>query len=371
MAQAYVGEEVESSRSSSRLRVWRTELHAILPLVLIALATIVTAEFVKYLAIGGVDESIFRRLYSFGRFWVMAIPALLPMLFFRQWLFERPASPTMALVRGVPRYFTADGRFVAGFCMILVVQPFIRAFAELKALITYVQPFSWDQTFERWDRILHFGYHPWEWLQPLLGYGPVSMLININYNFWFLTLTMYWLHFAFRETNYHLRLQAMLAYLLTWTVGGVGLAMYFSSAGPCYFGNLDLGHNPYAVLMTYLRQTNETWPLWALGLQDMLWMNYSMNYGEALTKGISAMPSMHNAQSVLLVLATWNKHRLIRNLAIAHGVLVFLGSIHLGWHYAVDAYLAFAIAGIAWIVAGYGASAWEKRRQVSLAVSYP
>jgi hypothetical protein len=371
MAQTYDAAQPQAGRLTASLRTWGTELYALLPLFLMLAAVITAAEIMKYTAVDSGRDPLLRRLFSFVWFWLMAIPALLPMILFRQWAFERPDSPMRALALGVPRFFTANGRFVAGFCMVLAVQPFILAFAELKALITYVQPFSWDQTFEQWDRALHFGYQPWELLQPLLGYGPVTMLINLNYNFWFLTLTMFWLHFAFAERNRVLRIRAMLAYMFTWSIGGILLAMVFSSAGPCYFGNLNLGYDPYAGLMTYLRQTNETWPIWAIGLQDMLWTNYSTNYGEALTKGISAMPSMHNAQSLLLVLAVWNKHRLIRNLAIAHGALVFLGSIHLGWHYAVDAYLAFAIAGIAWIGAGHLARAWESRRLTNPVASLP
>jgi PAP2 superfamily len=365
MTQYLTASDVEAAPQASRLRVALGEFYILLPLVLVTAAVILTSELVKYSVIGGLEETPIRRIWSFVRFWIMFIPALVPMVFFQLWAFERPERPAMALMRGLPRYFTADGRFIAGFCMVVVVQPFILAFAELKALITYLKPFSWDQTFEQWDRFLHFGYQPWELLQPLLGYGPISMLININYNFWFFTLTMYWLHFAFRESNGVLRVQAMLAYMLTWSVGGVALAIFFSSAGPCYFGNLNLGYNPFTGLMDYLRQTNETWPIWALGLQDMLWVNYSTNYGEALTKGISAMPSMHNAQALLLVLATWKKHKLVRNLAIGHGVLVVLGSVHLGWHYAVDAYLAFIIAGVAWLVSGAVARRWVARRSAA------
>jgi multisubunit Na+/H+ antiporter MnhF subunit len=80
---------------------------------------------------------------------------------------------------------------------------------------------------------------------------------------------------------------------------------------------------------------------------------------------------MHNAQCLLLVLAVWKKARIVRNLAIIHGVLVFLGSVHLGWHYAVDAYLAWIVVGVAWVVSGAFARFWEGRAALSPAAYRP
>jgi PAP2 superfamily len=299
-------------------------------------------------------------------FWPSLFPALLPLVLFRMAVIDRCTSPARDFFPSVKRFLTADGRFLRGFVMMLAIFAFINGFSSLKSLITYVQPFSWDATFDEWDRILHFGYRPWELLHPILAYPPVTMLINVNYNFWFVTLTMYWLHFAFAEQPGFRRSQAVTAYMLTWSVGGVILAMLFSSAGPCYYGNLGLGSNPDEGLMGYLQNTNASWPIWAVDLQNEMWLNHTLNRGLDVTKGISAMPSMHNAQCLLLVLVTWNRGKLFRNLAIAHGVLVFLGSIHLGWHYAVDAYLAYALVAITWPVATYIARAWENRRSAAV-----
>jgi hypothetical protein len=306
---------------------------------------------------------------GFVMFWPSLIPALFPLVLFRMAVIDRCASPARDFLPSVKRFLTVDGRFLRGLTMILAIYVFINGFSSLKSLITYVQPFSWDATFDEWDRILHFGYRPWELLHPILAYPPITMLININYNFWFVTLTMYWLHFAFAEQPGFRRTQAVIAYMLTWSVGGVILATLFSSAGPCYYGNLGLGNNPYEELMAYLQATNANWPIWAIDLQDEMWLGYTLNQGLDVTKGISAMPSMHNAQCLLLVLVMWNRGKLFRNLAILHGVLVFLGSIHLGWHYAVDAYLSYALVAVTWVAATRIARAWESRRGAA-ALSY-
>ena len=71
------------------------------------------------------------------------------------------------------------------------------------------------------------------------------------------------------------------------------------------------------------------------------------------------MPSVHNASALLIVLATWNKTLFVRIVAITHAVLIFIGSIHLAWHYAVDSYLAWALTMVIWWAAGPLAQWWE------------
>ncbi len=110
--------------------------------------------------------------------------------------------------------------------------------------------------------------------------------------------------------------------------------------------------------MTYLREVSTIYTIWAIDTQDALWNGYT-NGG--LLQGISAMPSMHNATTLLIVLACWHLSKFVRFLTIALAVLIFIGSIHLGWHYAVDAYLAWAITLAVWFGVKPLAVWWESR----------
>ena len=49
-----------------------------------------------------------------------------------------------------------------------------------------------------------------------------------------------------------------------------------------------------------------------------------------------------------------------RLLAI-HFVLIFIGSIHLAWHYAVDAYVAWALTLVLWFATKPVAEWWDKQ----------
>jgi hypothetical protein len=75
--------------------------------------------------------------------------------------------------------------------------------------------------------------------------------------------------------------------------------------------------------------------------------------------GITAMPSMHNAASLLFALAGWQISRRLGIILSIHCFAVYIGSIHLGWHYAIDAYLGWAVAVSLWLVSKPIAQWWE------------
>jgi membrane-associated phospholipid phosphatase len=103
---------------------------------------------------------------------------------------------------------------------------------------------------------------------------------------------------------------------------------------------------------------NSRIPIWSLDTQQLLWDGYT---GKSGAIGISAFPSMHNASTLLFALATWKRSR---GLGIAYGiytVIILVGSVHLGWHYAVDGYAGLALAGLCWWLSGFVAR-WHHRQ---------
>jgi hypothetical protein len=240
----------------------------------------------------------------------------------------------------------------------LIISGFTVAFTEFKGNITSLVPFSWDQTFDQWDQQIHFGTRPWEWLQPLFGSLPATLALNVNYNAWFFFMMCSMAYFVFLAAPGYDRTRFFVAFMLTWSIGGSGLATYFASAGPCYFGQLVPGADPYAPLVQQLQLIHKTVPIWALDTQSVL---MELREKGSVYGGVSAMPSMHNATTLLLVLAFWNMGKGLRWLFVGHAVLVFLGSIHLAWHYAVDSYLAWALVVVVWLIAGRLAAWWESK----------
>jgi membrane-associated phospholipid phosphatase len=80
---------------------------------------------------------------------------------------------------------------------------------------------------------------------------------------------------------------------------------------------------------------------------------------DGVLAGISAMPSMHVATSVLMALYAARHARWAGWIMWIFAGLIQIGSVHLGWHYAVDGYLGGIVALAAW-----RAGLWLAERRV-------
>lgn len=272
--------------------------------------------------------------------------------------YDRPAHPIMPVFNGIRQYLVNPKRMANGLPMLLIMVVFALIFADVQGKILTVNPAVWDSTFADWDRILHFGYQPWQWLQPILGYAPVTFMINLNYNIWFFVMWMYFVYFGFAERSSELRTQFFLSFIVTWIVGGSILATIFASGGPCYYTRLGLSPDPYTDLMAYLRAVNNVVPVWAVEIQDLLWRGH-LNHVEM--SEVSAMPSMHNASTLLFALTSFRISRFWGWVLSAHAALIFIGSIHLAWHYAIDSYVSWALVLVIWYAAAPAARWWHSK----------
>ncbi|HEY8950138.1 MAG TPA: phosphatase PAP2 family protein [Rhizomicrobium sp.] len=246
--------------------------------------------------------------------------------------------------------FSLGDRPGNAFHAIVIFTPLLVACDGLKEVITRINPFSWDETFSQWDRVLGKGHLPWERLQPLIGHPAITSAFSVAYDMWFLLIlgSLLWEGFSPRRDG--VRIQYLIAFAFVWFIAGNLLAIAFSSAGPCYFGFLHSGANPYAPQMAYLRHTAEHWPIWSLTLQDALWKAYAGESGAI--SGISAMPSIHVTSSVLLALLAFRRNRVLGIVLWIYAAIIFIGSIHLAWHYAVDGIAGMLFAIVAWTAAG-------------------
>ena len=109
--------------------------------------------------------------------------------------------------------------------------------------------------------------------------------------------------------------------------------------------------------MAYLATANDGQPAWALGIQGYLWEVYSQG-GLNIGSGISAMPSMHVSLSWLGFLLFCNVNKALALLVLGYVLVIMVGSVHLGWHYAVDGFLAIITTSVIWLAVG----AWGRFR---------
>lgn len=129
---------------------------------------------------------------------------------------------------------------------------------------------------------------------------------------------------------------SLLAFFLTVGLLGTVGQYLLPSGGPIFFERLGLGN----------RFAEVGWQFNSLQVSDRLWSAFQGNYISFAT-GISAFPSIHVATSTWIALAFRNP------LAYIYAALIFVGSVALGWHYAID-----GIAGALGALICYGAAKW-------------
>lgn len=261
----------------------------------------------------------------------------------------KPASPTRQMMADIATLVKRPATFITALPLMLAMVVFNKGMLEMKPMIALIKPFTYDHALMQLDRSLHFGVDPWILLQPVFGNDVGTLFLGIAYDLWFFALFGIFVWFGFSRSMSQVRTQFFVAYMLTWWIGGGIIATMFSSAGPVYYSDIGLSPDPYKPLFQFLYDVNSRIPIWNLDMQRFLWDSYVTNKDPL---GISAFPSMHNAMAFLFALVTWKCNR---KLGIAFAVftaLIFFASVHLGWHYAVDGYGAFALALVFWWMGG-------------------
>ena len=135
--------------------------------------------------------------------------------------------------------------------------------------------------------------------------------------------------------------RALLSYFLIMLTGSIG-QYALPSAGPLF-------HQPVPL--------NQ----WVADSRDYLWQAYVTGHGR-VGSGISAMPSMHVAIAMWMALVVRAYVPKLAVLGFGYLILIFIGSIALGWHYATDSIAAVGIALLAWNISAVSAARLERRR---------
>ncbi len=273
-------------------------------------------------------------------------------------LVQRPARPLRVLATDMRENILPPDQLLMRLTPLVVLIVLLNSFTAIKSAIPALNPFAYDLLFAEWDRMI-FGTDPWKLTHAVFGSPHMTWLIQFTYNVWFIVMWMSVIYAALKTDFRIWRAQYLVAFCLVWILGGSVAAILMSSAGPCYYGHLVAGPNPFAPLMEQLahldvviREQNIGWGVSALQMQDKLWELYQKG-GSSTGAGISAMPSLHVATSILMTRAAFALNRRAGILLSLFSLVIWIGSVHLGWHYAVDGLVSLPLALAVWSLSGW------------------
>ena len=337
-------------------------------------AGVVTTYMALVLASGRVDPGMFGRLLAFyvGTSFALWTFVLGFVLLTSMVLASRKSGKEPFLARFIVTTFQERwrrDRFVSLAWPPLLFAMLLASFNAFKQMVLPLAGFGWDPMLAAADKALFLGQDPWRVTHAIFGSAEATLFIDRAYHGWFVPMSLGLIACAFLPgSTFRLRTQYMLTYIGVWIVIGSIAAFLMPSAGPCFYETYAGAHGSFHELMQRLQlaQAETGATLTALNNQDMLLNLYGADK-LIVGGGISAMPSVHNGLAALFALAAFRLHRGAGWLVTAYAVLIWIGSIHLGWHYALDGLIAFAMTFALWIVCGRIATALDREPAVATA----
>lgn len=271
---------------------------------------------------------------------------------------HRPDSP-IGYIR--QRFLNRDLalKLTASVPLLVICVVLLPLFSNMKSMIPLFNDYGWDATFAAWDRAIFFGVDPWKLLWPILGNPWVTAIIAVFYHLWILLLYLGSVFMIFDpRVGQFLQRRYFMSYVLVWALLGCVLATAFASVGPVFAQQL-VGLGTFAPQVELLRAGSEQAPLMTLPVQDMLLERFNADE-RGLGSGITAMPSLHVAIAFLFWLATRQIDRRLGGFFFGFFVLIWVASVHLAYHYAVDGLLSVAGTLAIWWIAGLALTAWDR-----------
>jgi hypothetical protein len=249
-------------------------------------------------------------------------------------------------------------RLVVCMFFVFIMYTTLLLYGGQKSMISYVIPYHWDYLFFQVDRWLHFGQLPHEYISKTPSFGFIKVMDTLYYVWFFVIYLGVMGHIVFQKSIMTLQ-KIVLSFSVVWLFMGVYMATIFSSYGPIFWDDFDNYFNPYRDYISHLRSIEDDSLFFTFFYERLLSLQSSVPLVDI--NGISAMPSLHVALSFLTFLHV-PKRLLFLKLGVGLFFLsIFVGSIVLGWHYAVDGYVSILCTYILWRGVNWGIDKYQKR----------
>lgn len=230
------------------------------------------------------------------------------------------------------------------------------AFGIFKQLVLPARGFLWDRLIARAGQTLFLGNRAWHLTHAMFGTVRGTLFLDRLYDIWLFLMFAFPSVAAIVVRRPEMRFRLMLSWLLIWIAIGSVAAWLLASAGPCYYNILIGPDADFALLTARLHLLQEQAAasghiINALQFQPALLAAFRRDtYTPA--GGISAMPSVHVAMATLFAIGGFAIRRWLGVALTIYALLIWIASIHLGWHYALDGLVATLLALLVWRMTG-------------------
>ncbi len=229
----------------------------------------------------------------------------------------------------------------------IVTSATIPVFGMFKQYVLKTQGFPFDPALAAADRILFAGHDAWQVMHALFESLWFTILVDQAYAAWLALLMFCPVLWAAVIADPLVRARLIGCWLGVWImIGGVG-AWLLASAGPMYYPHFIGPNASFAQLhdrivalgeMAKAAGTIITTPYGHMAL-----LHRYENGGYSPGYGISAMPSVHVSMAVLFAIGGFAIRRWLGLILSAYALLIWIGSVYLGWHYALDGIVGTAM----------------------------
>ncbi len=212
--------------------------------------------------------------------------------------------------------------------------------------------FPLDEYLAASERWLLGGHDAWEFTHMVFGSLYLTLAIDRLYILWGIPtviLPIFWMAFV---KDWKIRVRLLLCWVMIWAAIGGVFAWLLGSAGPIFYNELigpDAGFANFNAVFEKLNiaANKAGYQFYVIDNSAMLVEHYNAS-GYAPAKGISAMPSVHVAMAVLFAIGGFQLHRFIGWAFIGYAAIIWIGSVHLGWHYMSDGLVSIILTFSLW-----------------------
>lgn len=241
----------------------------------------------------------------------------------------------------------------------------IPVYGMFKQFILKAQGFPFDPALASLDRFLFGGTDPWVIFHDLFGSVWFTVFVDRAYTIWAVILMAAPVVWAAVVKDHLLRARLIASWIGVWLfIGGVA-AWLLASAGPMFYPHLVGPDASFAQLHDRIAELGRLAQLEgsriATPMGHVALLNRYVEGSFVSGFGISAMPSVHVSMATLFAIGGFVMHRWLGWVMTAYAVLIWVGSVYLGWHYATDGIVGAAMTIGLWKLTGKLVEPFEGR----------